>query len=44
MNELVKLRFMMGEAPARRAAAKAVRWRNIVCSIGCGRGGLIFGL
>ena len=35
MKELVKLRFRRGDAVARRAALKAVRWRNIVCSIGC---------
>jgi hypothetical protein len=29
----VKLRFTMGDTAARRAAAMALRWRNMVASI-----------
>jgi len=32
-KELVKLRLMMGDTAARRAAAMAERWRNMVGSI-----------
>ncbi len=32
-KELVKLRLMTGDTAARRAAAKAERWRNMVGSI-----------
>ena len=32
-KDVVKLRTAMGRAAARRAAANAVRWRNMVASI-----------
>ncbi len=35
-TEAVKLRFMIGLTAARRTAAMADRWRNIVRSIVCG--------
>jgi hypothetical protein len=32
-KELVKLRLTMGDTAARRAAAKAERWRNMVIQL-----------
>ena len=41
-KEVVKLRLTMGLTAARRAAAIAERWRNMVLSIGLWENELIF--